>query len=234
MQPGAVAFCLAGGLLLSIVQAAPAVSPSVFPTNAEVRDITGLSGRRYGIPAHNVMEGVHVYRRGRCTPRFARKAVEVRAMDYPRVRTSKPYGTSVKVFVWEYRGAGVARRSVDGYRRQMAGCRSYRLYVKKRPSDPGFPIRTFGVNGRPGQARMRHKFGSSVDTAEREWVTAVGRFAVEVEVDNWGLPRPKFPSKRIPHDVTALVVERLSDLADGQKLSATSKAAAEPRVGGRR
>lgn len=78
---------------------------------------------------------------------------------------------------------------------------------------------------------MRHKFGSSVDTAEREWVTAVDRFAVEVEVDNWGLPRPKFPGKRIPREVTALVVARLSDLADGPQLGSGSDAGAEPIVG---
>lgn len=225
---------VAGALLLSVGHPSPGVSPSVFPTNAEMRDITGLSGDRYEFPARNVMESAHVYRRARCSPRFARKAVRVRAMGYPLRRKGTRYGTSANVYVWEYRRAGVARRSVNDYRRQMAECPSYRLYVKNRPDDTGFPIRTIGVNGRPGQARMRHKFGSSVDTAEREWVTAVDRFAVEVEVDNWGLPRPKFPSRRIPRAVTALVVERLSALAEGQEPSLTSNADAEPGAGRRR
>ena len=93
----------------------------------------------------------------------------------------------------------------------MADCKSYRLFIKKDRNGTGFPIKTRAVTGEPGQARMLNKYGDVVDTAEREWLTAVGRYAVQVEVAYWGQTRPPFPPAGMARDVTDYMESGLPD-----------------------
>lgn len=199
------------GVAVSLGSVAPSagVSDLFFPSDLEMRDTIGLRTDRYEFPPRNVMGSANGYRNTKCAPRYARQAVSVGAWSYNLL--NGPHGGSVGVTVWEYYDDGDALQAVNNYRRQMAGCKSYRLFLKKVRNDEGFPVKTRSVTGAPGQARMLNKYGAVVDSAEREWFTAVDRYVVQVEVAYWGQVRPPFPPAGMARDVTSLMETRLLD-----------------------
>lgn len=194
-------------LPLGICTPSVAVSDWLFPSDNEMRQTIGLRTDRYEFPWRNVMNRENGYRHTRCSPRYARNALSVGAWSYNFL--NGPYGGSLDITLWKYPGSGLAFKAVNKHRRQMSHCKNYRLYPKKVKNDGGFPIKTSGVNGSPGQLRMRNKFGDVVDSAEREWMTAVGKYVVQVEAVYWGNPRPPFPPVTMNRDVTSSMEDLL-------------------------
>lgn len=200
---------IGAALSLGSVTPSTGVGNWLFPSDLEMRQVIGLRTDRYEFPPRNVMGRVNGYRNTKCSPRYARKALSVGSWSYNLL--NGPYGGNVDVTVWKYSNPGVAFRAVNEFRQRMTRCKSYRLYSTKAPTDKGFPIKTHAVSGSPGQARMLNKFGDVVDSAEREWLTAVDRYIVQVEVLYWGQTRPPFPPASMARDVTSLMEARLLD-----------------------
>ena len=198
-------------LALPLGMATPslAVSDWLFPSDAEMRQTIGLRTDRYEFPWRNVMERENGYRNTRCSPRYARNALSVGAWSYNFL--NGPYGGHLDITLWKYPGSGLALKAVNQHRQQMSRCKTYRLYLKQQKNDTGFPIKTSGVNGGPGELRMRNKYGDVVDTAEREWMTADNEYVIQVEAVYWGSPRPPFPPVTMTRDVTAWMQERLAE-----------------------
>lgn len=202
-------FAVVATAMLSLGLATPssAISDWLFPTDQEMRQTIGLRTDSYEFPWHTVMNNAKGWRNAKCSPRYARKALSVGAWSYNLL--SGPYGGNIDVTLWKYPGPGLATKAVDTYRQQMSHCKRHRLYLKKVKNDHGFPVRTSGVSGRTGEARMRNKYGDVVDSAEREWMTAVDKYVVQVEAVYWGDTRPPFPPVSMPRDVTAWMQKRL-------------------------
>lgn len=198
-----------GVILAATATPVGAVSEWLFPDDQQMRRLIGVRTDRYEFPPRNTMDRANGYRNAKCSPRYAKQAVDVAAWSYNLV--SGPRSGSVTVTVWKYTGPGVAKRAVNNTRKQMKSCKKYRLYVKSIPDDTGFPIRTSGVNGTAGQVRMRNKYGDAVDTAEREWLTAADRYVVQVETEWWGRTRPPFPPPSINRVVTEAMAQQLVD-----------------------
>jgi hypothetical protein len=173
-----------------------------------MRQIIGLRTDRYEFPWRNVFQRENGYRNTKCSPKYARNALTVRAWSYNFV--NGPYGGHIDVTVWKYPRPGAAFTAVNNHRRQMSNCKRYRLYIKGDRTDRGFPIKTSGVTGGPGELRMRNKYGDVVDTAERESLTAVDNYVVQVEAAYWGNPRPPFPPLSMTRAVTTWIEGGLS------------------------
>lgn len=189
-----------GMIFAATTSPAGAVSDWLFPSDSQMRDLIGVRTDRYEFPPRNTMDSANGYRNTKCAPRYARQAVDVGSWSYNLM--SGPRDGSVNITIWKFTGAGVAARAVNNTRRQMKSCKSYRLYLKNDANDSGFAIKTSGVNGGNGQVRMRNKFAAVVKSAEREWLTAVDRYVVQVEVTWWGRKRPPFPPASINRVVT--------------------------------
>lgn len=84
----------------------------------------------------------------------------------------------------------------------MKKCPRWRSYARNSPPPP-FYTYTTGVQGHPGQARMRHRTrGLDPTSARREWLTAKDRFVVRVEVDNNSSKGAFFPSPQLLRKLT--------------------------------
>ena len=200
----------AAALLLTALQ--PAYTDEylgdAFPNAYQMRQISGWGSDPYEI-SHPSSDQRH-YRTNKCAPQFALKAIRGEAMGYPLKVRGKPYYEQfINMSVFMYADSTTARQVVNTYRGQMSHCHHYKLTYKK--AKQGFPIRTTGVRGGPGEARMRHHHwaGRVPHYSQREWLTARDSFVVLLRVANLGVTQPPFPRRQVLRELTSFALNGL-------------------------